>query len=255
MFSRRFDKLYKNIRWPRVAPVEANGRMFLSLHTVRSFNFHETTRPKLYLGRCLTVRQYSHKQDSCPQCGHSSVSVFKCLQCESLIVPSKETTLFDVLGQKMSYDLTDSELKKVHRKLQTEFHPDKYSQKEASERVKSEKISSLINKAYFTLSNPYERGMYMLQLRNQPVNEGDIQLGTDFLAQIMESNEELENISTREELEKFDSSNEEEIRKLTSLISDAFVANNLSSAKADLNKMKYYISIRNRLKEMERNMV
>lgn len=188
------------------------------------------------------------------KCHHCESAVLKCAHCGSLVAPRPDTTYFEIMGQKISYDVSESELKKIYRQLQSEFHPDKFSQKNENDRQISEEISSFVNKAYFTLTNPYERGMYLLKLNNHPFNEGDIQLASDFLMRIVESNEELEEISSAEELEQFDKSNEKEIRELSEKVSAAFLAGDFSAAKSDLNKMKYFLSIKNRIRELQRNM-
>lgn len=56
-------------------------------------------------------------------------------------------------------------------------------------------MSSLINKAYNTLSNPLERGLYMLSLNNVSIPEGTTSLEPEFLMEIMERNERVEEAS------------------------------------------------------------
>uniref|UniRef100_A0A0K8SE73 J domain-containing protein n=1 Tax=Lygus hesperus TaxID=30085 RepID=A0A0K8SE73_LYGHE len=257
MITRRFGKTFCSTRVFKISTglLDYHGHWQPSEigYDLRYCSTHNA--PRWYRSNSfgISIRPYSQDSGSC-NCGLTGPG-FKCPKCGALLLPPPGTTFFDILEQETKYDLTDSDLKKIYRKLQTEFHPDKFSQKDNLEREKSEEISSMINKAYSTLLKPYERGMYLLELNRFPVNEGDIQLGSAFLAQIMEQNEELEGISTREELEKFENSNELEIQKLSANVSEAFHAKNFDSAKSNLSKMKYFISIRNRLKDMERNMV
>lgn len=56
----------------------------------------------------------------------------------------------------------------------------------------SESLSSLVNKAYSTLLNPLDRGIYMLKLHNVSIPEETTSLGPEFLMEIMELNEEIE---------------------------------------------------------------
>lgn len=60
------------------------------------------------------------------------------------------------------------------------------------EKELSASMSSLINKAYGTLSHPLNRGLYMLGLKELEIQEGSSTLDPGFLMEIMEKNEEVE---------------------------------------------------------------
>ena len=66
-----------------------------------------------------------------------------------------------------------------------------------------------MNKAYAILNNPIERGLYLLSLLegNEIDLEKELTLDTTFLGQIMELNEQLEEISTHKDWEKFKDEN------------------------------------------------
>ena len=60
-------------------------------------------------------------------------------------------------------------------------------------------MSSLINKAYNTLSDPLQRGMYLLELNNVTLPEGTMNVDPEFLMNIMEKNEDVEKASKDKE--------------------------------------------------------
>lgn len=65
----------------------------------------------------------------------------------------------------------------------------------------------MVNKAYATLMNPLERGLYILSLHNISIEEGSTQVDKEFLMEIMDRNEEIENETDPETLKQFYSSN------------------------------------------------
>lgn len=100
---------------------------------------------------------------------------------------------FDIMGIKKNYNVINEELHKKYRELQKMLHPDKFGNKSEKERQISENLSSLINKAYSTLMHPLKRGLYMLQLEGISISEETTNLNPEFLMEIMERNEEIEN--------------------------------------------------------------
>lgn len=60
------------------------------------------------------------------------------------------------------------------------------------EQVLSEEYSSLVNKAYATLLNPLDRGLYLLNLEGISIEEEAVTMDAEMLMYIMEKNEEVE---------------------------------------------------------------
>ena len=52
-----------------------------------------------------------------------------------------------------------------YRKLQQEFHPDRYASQGDVERRLAVQAASLINQAYETLRSPLKRAQYLLELK------------------------------------------------------------------------------------------
>ncbi|XP_014273434.1 co-chaperone protein HscB homolog [Halyomorpha halys] len=176
---------------------------------------------------------------------------FKCPHCNALQLVSKNVNFFQVLEQKINFDLDNNILKKKYLQLQSEFHPDKFSISNENDKAISADIAATVNKAYSTLANPYERGKYVLQMYSISVEDNTLPLDPKFLNLIMILNEELEDIKTLSDLERFEEGNEKEIKNLTELVSCAFSKKDYEVAKTELQKMKYYISMRERLKAMK----
>jgi molecular chaperone HscB len=82
------------------------------------------------------------------------------------------------------------------------------------EREISEQYSALVNKAYAVLVQPLARGLYMLQLHGIHVEDGT-ETDPQFLADIMETNEELAVAQNPDDVRRLESANRSMIDGLT----------------------------------------
>ena len=112
--------------------------------------------------------------------------------------------------------------------------------------------SALLNKAYSTLEDPLNRSIYLLNLEGHDIPEAVTSADPEFLMEIMEINEKVSNIQSGKELESIDSQNESVISDLCQKISDAFHVKDLLLAKSFIVKLKYYVSISDKIKEVKR---
>lgn len=71
-----------------------------------------------------------------------------------------------------------------------------------------------MNKAYSTLINPLERGLYMLKLNGFSIEESKKEVDKIFLMEIMERNEEIENEKDTNRLKQLNLKNKECINLL-----------------------------------------
>ncbi|KAG7201742.1 hypothetical protein KM043_004464 [Ampulex compressa] len=169
--------------------------------------------------------------------------------------PPENLNYFDIIGINKSYDVTIKEIHDKYRELQKLLHPDKFSTKTEREKEISASLSSLVNKAYSTLMHPLKRGFYLLELNNISVPEGTTNLNPEFLMEIMERNEEVENAKDdKDKIVRLLHENKEMLDTLTKDVTDAFKKEDIESAKAALIKMKYYDSIERRLKILKQDL-
>ena len=59
-----------------------------------------------------------------------------------------------------------------------------------------------MNKAYGSLTNPYTRAEYLLQLQGMTIGESDNLEDPTLIMEVMEAREELESAESREEVER-----------------------------------------------------
>jgi len=101
---------------------------------------------------------------------------------------------FSVFKLPYSFKIDENELKTNYRRLMNEYHPDK--------RPDNEAMAPLITRAYDCLRNKQSRATHLLEVIGYPLDEttsGDL-VGTQFLVQIMELRETIDDEASDEEL-------------------------------------------------------
>lgn len=82
----------------------------------------------------------------------------------------------------------------------------------------------------------------MLKLRGKEIPE-NTEVDHEFLMQIMEKNEEVENAETEEEIMNLNKENKAVIKELQKQLSTAFFDGDMKRVTKLLSRMKYYTSI------------
>lgn len=106
---------------------------------------------------------------------------------------------FEFYGIPESFGMNDAALKKKFYERSKEYHPDFYANESEEKQQEILELSTINNKAYKVLSDPYRRMEYILQEHN--LLTGDkYQLAPDFLMEMMEINEALMEVDDVEQL-------------------------------------------------------
>ena len=118
--------------------------------------------------------------------------------------------------------------------------------------------SSLLNKAFSTLNNPIERGLYMLALKSIDYEVAAADLGQEsneerqkILLDIMELNELIDEIDEPSQVEELEEKLSGEIEPFEKQLNEAFNLGNNEEAVRILAKMKYYKNITERLEDLK----
>lgn len=94
-----------------------------------------------------------------------------------------------------SFAVDVTALKAMHRRLQTQCHPDKYAARSAQEQRLAVQTMAYVNQAFDTLIDNVKRAEYLLELAGQANNlENQTHQDNAFLMQQMEWREELADI-------------------------------------------------------------
>ncbi|CAB1431948.1 unnamed protein product [Pleuronectes platessa] len=149
-----------------------------------------------------------------------------------------------------TFTLDAHKLQRRYLQLQRALHPDNFGQKSVTEQEFSESQSALVNKAYTTLLKPLSRGLYMLELQGMRIEEGtDSGADTEFLLELMEINEAVDEAQTPEEANKIGQDTKGKLADLTERIDAALREAELQTARALLAQMKYHANIEEKVKE------
>lgn len=102
----------------------------------------------------------------CTLCGHSeSTGVICCSKCKRLQpFPEETPSYFDIFGYSPQLELNFDELREKFYLLSQRTHPDVQNQQDTLDQINAGRWSSLINKAYQTLRDPFLRTEYLLEL-------------------------------------------------------------------------------------------
>lgn len=197
----------------------------------------------------------SNALSKCWNCQCTYEATLFCSNCKVLQEPAENLTYFDIIGVPHNYNVVLTEIHTKYKELQKQLHPDKFSNKSEKEQEISEQLSSLVNKAFTTLTHPLKRGLYMLKLNGVSVPEGTTNLDPKFLMEIMEKNEEIEAAEQdTNNIMKLVDENKEILDALAKEVAEAFDQGDVNKAKTILIKMRYYDSIYIRLRKLKHDL-
>ncbi|KAL5258032.1 hypothetical protein ACHWQZ_G012847 [Mnemiopsis leidyi] len=154
--------------------------------------------------------------------------------------PLKTGNYFEVFSITPTFKLDLTELSRVYKRLQAEFHPDKHANSSALEQENAAQTSALINEANKCLKDPYCRARLLLKIQNFDPNVQTMDM--EFLSDMMDVNDEVEMCEDRETLSRLKEVNEAAIAELYVQFEEHFNANELKTAAERLAKIKYFIS-------------
>lgn len=129
--------------------------------------------------------------------------------------------------------------------LQAEAHPDRHGQADASQQQAIADKASEITDAYAILKQPHLRATHLLELHGLPLNEetGGEVVGMDFLMDIMEVREELEEANNDPEtLRTLRDANQQAMSELLEQLAAAFdddANSDLERARALTARLQY----------------
>ena len=128
-----------------------------------------------------------------------------CPTCASLQPRAPGSTLFDAFALAPAIDVDVAGLEKRFHELSLKLHPDRVGAADAKLRRYSLEQTTALNEAYKTLKDPVRRAFYLLKLQGQDLDREDagVQKGMplEFLEEVMDLREKLEDLKSRADLE------------------------------------------------------
>lgn len=118
----------------------------------------------------------------------------------------------------------------------------------SAEKVNSDEWSALVNRAYKTLLVPLTRAEYILQLNGVEIPDDNSVLDAEFLMEMMEKNEEIEEATDEESLLDILHRNQGELKDLLIDLEQAFATGYFDQAIRTIIRMRYLYSIEHSVK-------
>ncbi|EXJ93675.1 hypothetical protein A1O1_02067 [Capronia coronata CBS 617.96] len=149
-----------------------------------------------------------------------------------------------------------AQLKREFLQLQAQHHPDKYHHSEAAHRS-ARGMSSLLNTAYKTLSDPLLRARYLLHhnygvdITSEDNNTHGSLTDQETLMEVLEAQEAIEEATTQEQIDALKEENKTRVKDAEKLLSEAFEKEDLELAKRECIRLNYWRSLQQGLHDWE----
>ncbi|XP_065054297.1 iron-sulfur cluster co-chaperone protein HscB-like [Rhopilema esculentum] len=187
---------------------------------------------------------------TCWNCNREiGTEIFFCDLCKKIQPPLTELSFFQIFRSPEIYGANVRDLTIQYRELQGMIHPDKFGSSLEEERQYSAEQSSLINKAYNTLIDPLTRAVYLLSLNGVEIGEENTVGDTEFLMEVMETNEKLSEVKTSKDLDDIRKINNDAIDSCIENLFISFENRDFAAAKEWTIKFRYYRNILEIVKE------
>lgn len=161
---------------------------------------------------------------------------------------------FEIFSLQENFDIDLEKLASEYKKLQSQYHPDKFSDADDSSRLQALQISSVINDAFDTLKSALNRAGYLLSINGvDPEENNQNHLSESFLLQQMDWRDHLDNASQEENIDAIELLKQVVIEERENTIiefQDCVNAYNFVDAKPVYNKLQF---IEKMLDEIDRS--
>ncbi|KAI0078874.1 Co-chaperone Hsc20 [Panus rudis PR-1116 ss-1] len=185
----------------------------------------------------------AHKLRRCPSCSYLLPTPLPvCPNCKHIEPVGRDALYHELLGfdyDANPFNVDQSQLRDRFRKAMTVVHPDLWAGRNDEKQKDAELISSILNTAYRTLSDPVQRVLYILRREGIPTEGENILDDPELIMEVMELRESIENAESQEEVDKIREENQGSIDKLVQEISRLIDTKDWSGVALAAAKLKY----------------
>jgi molecular chaperone HscB len=154
---------------------------------------------------------------------------------------------FDLLGLPIDYKIDQSRLELNFKKLQKQFHPDRYATATAAEQRLAMQMATLINTAYETLNSPVKRGLYLLELKGLKQEDRTLKSDPDFLFEQMAWREKLSAASSIRQMEDLLEKTDLNLEDFEQQFYQRYKACEFNDAQQVIDKLQFVVKFRSEL--------
>lgn len=128
----------------------------------------------------------------CFHCGKPAVDQLVCPGCVVVEPTAKESDYFAVFSLPRSLTIDVVDLEQRYYALSRRLHPDLFHDHPPAEQAASLSATALVNRAYRTLRDPVQRGLYWLEQNGESLGRDNERVPPALAARVFEVQEELE---------------------------------------------------------------
>lgn len=155
---------------------------------------------------------------------------------------------FELFNLPPTFDIDETAVEQIYRRLAAQFHPDKYASASSFEQRQAMMMASTVNEAYRTLKSPTDRAAYLLQAQGIDADAPEhTAFAPEFLMQQMEWREALESARAEHDESALGALDEEiagEQNGLFRQLSAAFAENQTETAAALVRQGRFLDKLR-----------
>lgn len=163
---------------------------------------------------------------------------------------------FELFNLRPQFELDSAQLAEHYRRLQRQFHPDKFAAAPETDRLQAMRQAAEINAAFNTLKDPLGRAEYLLALHGHDIRgEQQTLRDPEFLMQQMSWREELAELRDAADPEAaiaaFASRVQQEQARQLALISQLLAGADYAEATDQVRRLKFILKLRAELDRLE----
>ncbi len=163
---------------------------------------------------------------------------------------------FELFAQPLQFELDTTQLAEHYRRLQQQFHPDRYAAAGDAERLVALQQAAEINSGYQTLKDPLTRAEYLLSLLGLVIRgEQHTLQDPEFLMQQLAWREELEALRESADpdaaIPLFAQRIHREYQRLLTILTQALAVPEREVAATQIRKLKFIRKLREELERLE----
>jgi len=131
---------------------------------------------------------------NCWQCGVAHAPDLFCPHCHAIQPLPEDADYFQILGVPRRLVLDPAALQRRYYELHRLLHPDRYQTGPQAARVASLRNTAAVNRAYQTLRDPIDRGLYWLVLHGESLGSNNNRVPIELAELVFETQEKLEEL-------------------------------------------------------------